>query len=281
MLLDSGHLELLAALTRHDTLAAASAAIHLSPSAASRRLQEAERRLGFALATVDGRSLRLTAAGRIVAEAAVATEAQLSEAELAARWLGSSTERPLRIGVGFFDTVSWALPKLETQAFTITRVDLHSTDRALANNVVDIVLDVRKQRPDSNAVTLADDQLMLVVGSTHPLATQATARASDLAPFRYLGSAVDPKPGFEFDAFFRPANTSPTDIITIESLACILDLVATGDAVTIQPSRAVSEQRNDLRLVALDRRIPVEWVAIAGDSPSEAVVEFFATHRWR
>ena len=281
MLLDSGHLELLAALTRHDTLAAASAAIHLSPSAASRRLQEAERRLGFALAMVDGRSMRLTAAGRIVAEAAVATEAQLSEAELAARWLGSGAERPLRLGVGFFDSMAWALPDLAAQAFTISRVGLHSTDPALANNAVDIVLDVRNECPPSNAVTLAEDRLTLVAGTNHPLAEHTVATASDIAPFRYLGSALDPQPGFEFDAFFRPANTSPADITTVESLTCLLDLVATGHAVSIQPSRVVDQRRTDLRMIPLDRHVPVEWVAIAGPSPSDAAVGFLENHRWR
>ena len=281
MLLDSGHLELLAALTRHDTLAAASTAIHLSPSAASRRLQEAERRLGFTLATVDGRSMRLTAAGRIVAEAAVATEAQLSEAELAARWLGSGAERPLRIGVGFFDTLAWALPDLSTHAFTITRVGLHPAEPALTNNVVDIVMDVRNERPPANAVTLAEDRLTLVVGTTHPLAELAVAAATDIAPYRYLGSALDPQPGFEFDAFFRPANTSPGDITTVESLTCLLDVVASGQAVSIQPSRVVAEQRGDLRTIPLDRHVPVEWVAIAGPSPSDAAVEFLDTCRWR
>ena len=281
MLLDSGHLELLAALTRHDTLAAASAAIHLSPSAASRRLQEAERRLGFALAMVDGRSTRLTAAGRIVAEAAVATEAQLSEAELAARWLGSGAERPLRLGVGFFDSMAWALPDLAAQAFTISRVGLHSTDPALANNAVDIVLDVRNECPRTNAVTLAEDRLTLVAGTNHPLAEHTVAAASDIAPFRYLGSALDPQPGFEFDAFFRPANTSPADITTVESLTCLLDLVATGHAVSIQPSRVVDQRRTDLRMIPLDRHVPVEWVAIAGPSPSDAAVDFLENHRWR
>lgn len=279
MILDSGHLELLAALTRHDTLAAASAAIHLSPSAASRRLQEAERRLGFALATVDGRAMRLTPAGRIVAEAAATSDRQLSEAEVAARWLGSGIERPLRIGVGFFDSVSWALSDLGVHAFTITRIDVHPTDRALANNVVDIVLDARKHCPESNAATLAEDRLTLVVGATHPLAGQPIAHASDIAPFRYLGSALDPQPGFEFDAFFRPAKTSPADITTIESLTCILDLVATSDAVTIQPSRVVPDRRDDLCLIPLDRHIPIRWVAIAGPLPSDAAAEFLARQR--
>lgn len=279
VILDSGHLELLSALTRHDTLAAASAAIHLSPSAASRRLQEAERRLGFQLATVDGRSMRLTAAGRIVAEAAAATDRQLSEAELAARWLGSGIERPLRIGVGFFDSIAWALADLGMQTFTITRIELHPTDRPLTNNEVDIVLDARQRCPDSNAVTVAEDQLALVVAATHPLAGKATARAADIAPFHYLGSALDPQPGFEFDAFFRPANTSPANITTVESLACILDLVATGGAVTIQPRRAVPERRDDLCVIPLDRHIPISWVAIAGPSPSDAAAEFLATQR--
>ncbi len=279
MLLDSGHLELLAALTRHDTLASASAAIHLSPSAASRRLQEAERRLGFALTSVAGRSISLTPAGRVVADAAVATENQIAEAELAARWLGSGTERPLRIGVGFFDAIAWALPAPDTQAISITRLDRSGPDRALTNNVIDIAVDVRNACPPTSAVTLAHDELMLFVATDHPLAKSEQASAADISSFRYLGSALDPQPGFEFDAFFRPSGCSPTDITTIESLSCILDATASSTAVTIQPSRVVPEARTDLERVYLDRKLPVEWIARTSSPPSSAATEYLNARR--
>ena len=60
MPLDRPHLELLQALADHQTLRAAATSINLSPSAASRRLDDAERRVGVALTHTPGRSLELT-----------------------------------------------------------------------------------------------------------------------------------------------------------------------------------------------------------------------------
>ena len=87
MPLDRQHLELLRALTEHRTLRAAATSINLSPSAASRRLHDAERRVGVALTRTDGRALELTSAGRYLAEVARDADRLLTEAEVAARVL--------------------------------------------------------------------------------------------------------------------------------------------------------------------------------------------------
>ena len=109
MALERLHLELLQALADHSTLRSAAASINLSPSAASRRLDEAERRVGVTLTRTDGRSLELTPAGRYLAEAARAAARTLDDAEIAARWLDRGAAQPVRVGLGFHDTITWAL----------------------------------------------------------------------------------------------------------------------------------------------------------------------------
>lgn len=275
MLLDSSHLTLLAALTRNETLAAASADIHLSPSAASRRLREAERRVGYRLAEVDGRSMSLTTAGRILAEAAVTTADQLAEAELAARWLGSNVTRNVRIGVEFYDSISWLLPTIENHSFEIVRVPTGESERALERRQADLVVTVQSTRTKHSAL-IADDLLTLVVSPSHELAERPQVSADDVAANRYLAGALDPQPGFEYDSFFRPASTAPTNITTISSLGCLLDLVSSGQGITIQPSRVVAPLRADLCCVPLDRNLPVSWSARMGPSPSEQTAALLA-----
>ena len=66
--LERQHIDLLVALRHSGKLATAAQLVHISASAASHRLKEAERRLGVALTATDGRSIRLTPAGLHLAE---------------------------------------------------------------------------------------------------------------------------------------------------------------------------------------------------------------------
>jgi DNA-binding transcriptional LysR family regulator len=65
--MDLRHLELLRELADRGTITAVAEATFRSPSAVSQQLQTAERAFGVALVEPDGRRLRLTAAGRLLA----------------------------------------------------------------------------------------------------------------------------------------------------------------------------------------------------------------------
>ena len=68
--IDVRHLVLLRELADRGTLAAVAAATYRTPSAVSQQLRTAERELGVALVEPAGRGLRLTAAGRLLADSA-------------------------------------------------------------------------------------------------------------------------------------------------------------------------------------------------------------------
>ena len=65
------HLELLRDLADRGSLAAVAAATHRTPSAVSQQLRTAERDLAVRLVEPDGRGLRLTPAGRLLATGAI------------------------------------------------------------------------------------------------------------------------------------------------------------------------------------------------------------------
>jgi LysR family transcriptional regulator for metE and metH len=266
MSLDRNHLELLAALTEHTTLASASAHINLSASAASRRLQDAERRLGMRLVELDGRTLRLTPAGHVLAEAATRVIDQLSEAELAARWLGAGEQIPVRIGLGFHDQLAWALPSHETLPFEIVRSPTSRAVDALTRRRADVAIDVAAiGHHDGHA--LLDDVLVLVVGTGHRLAGGSPVGAEALVDERYLASDPTPLPGFEFEALFVPNRSGPTVIVRVESLATSMAMIAQGEGVSIQPRLAVAGLgRNDIQIVRLTTEIGVQWFAQANES---------------
>ncbi len=275
MSLDRGHLELLRAITRHTTLAAAADAISLSPSAASRRLREAERRLGIELAVADGRTLRLTDAGQLLATTADTVLRQLADAEAAAALIATGEEPPVRIGVGFHDRITWMLPSPDQLPVEIVRLPTlrpaEAADARLADLTVDVV-----GAAHVVGTPLADDELVLVAAAHHPLAGRTIVTAEDLAPHRFLASDTEPQPGFELDGFLLPSGGGPHLITRVASLTALTELVARGDGVSIQPSRAVTGLSHlGLRLIPLDRPVAVVWVARATDpaAPIDHTVE--------
>lgn len=265
MQLDRSHLELLSALATTSTLAAASAEINLSPSAASRRLQEANRRVGVSLVEADGRSLRLTAAGRLLADAAADSNRRLAEAELAARWLAGGVAEPFRIGVGFHDQVVWALPPSDVAHCEIIRSPTTRARDALTRRRVDAAIDV-SSAGNHGGQLLCHDELVLVVAAGHQLAGTNHVTANDLQDECYLASDPNPLPGFEFERFFVPGGGGPRLIIQVETFSCALDLIARGDGISIQPRRAVEARAHaGVALASLESPVDVDWFAEATD----------------
>jgi DNA-binding transcriptional LysR family regulator len=79
--MDVRHLSLLRELADRGSVTAVAAATHRTGSAVSQQLRTAERDLGVPLVEAAGRGLRLTDAGRLLAEAAVDVESALARAE--------------------------------------------------------------------------------------------------------------------------------------------------------------------------------------------------------
>lgn len=262
MQLEFRHLELLVALDEQAGLTEAAASINLSASAASRRLAEAERRLGAALVEPSGRSLSLSPSGRALAVAARSVFRELREAEFGARWLDHGAERRLGIGLGFHDQWSTLCSDEWLAELEIVRgADDQLVDR-VRRGELDLVLDVHAE-PSASVERLVDDELVAVVPADHELANSAAIAAHDLEAVTYLASSRDPKPGFEYERLFRPAAASPGRIIAIDSMTTILDLVAAGRGVTMQPAVAVAMHslQADLVTLSLAEPIPVTWCA--------------------
>lgn len=269
MSLDRAHFQLLAAIREHHRLGDAARSLHLSPSAASHRLAEAERRAGVRLTESQGRTLRFTPAGEHLAAAAGSIEREIERAVLTTRWIGTSEPRRIRVGIGFYDTAGWLLDTFTPPAGA-PRVELiRLADDALLDAVrqrqVDIAIAPWPTPPSGlENVALGTDHLVGAVPADSPLATQASVTASDLIERTFLTSDYRALRGFEFHEFFLAADFVPTTVVQIQSLEMLLRLVGNGDGVTIQPSMVLTWNRphTTVAIVPLaGRTIEVEWSA--------------------
>jgi len=76
--MDVRHLALLRELAERGSVTAVAAATHRTVSAVSQQLHAAERDLGIRLVEPDGRGIRLTDAGRLLAEGAAEVETAIA-----------------------------------------------------------------------------------------------------------------------------------------------------------------------------------------------------------
>lgn len=277
--LDRRHLDLLIALHETGQLGRAASTLHLSPSAASHRLKEAERRIGIELTVVQGRSVELTSAGRHLAEAAAEVRQTLRAAEETARWMSSADRPAVRLALDFYDTAPWfehliASPDLPCDVDFI-RIGYADVAAAVSSRRADLGVVVSPRNAPviaAGATEVGVDELVGVVRADHPAARRGVLEPDDVAMATYLTAGDRPAHGFEHHEFFEPAGVRPQRLRKVESLAMILRLMRTFGGVTVQPAMAVKAAPLDgLAVVPLaEVHIPVVWTVLlrpsAGDN---------------
>jgi LysR family transcriptional regulator for metE and metH len=231
------------------SLSAAARALGLTQSAATHQVKEAERRLGISLLVRRGRSVALTRAGEILADAAATCAPVLAEAEARAQELGHGDAPRLRLAVGLQDGLLWASELFAAlgQRASPIRLDLVQTGKEtpmqlLQQGKADAALDLGDAAcAGLKRALIAQDELVGIVHRSHICAARGHMSAGDIVDDPYLAHALTPQRGFEFENFFTPARQVPRYIARIESLAAIVALVAASCGVSIQPRSAIRQ----------------------------------------
>lgn len=203
--MDARHLDLLRELADRGTITAVAAATFRSPSAVSQQLQSAERAFGTALVEPDGRGLRLTAAGRLLAEGAVEVAATMARLQ---RELDNLHGLPAgRVSIAALPSAAELLiPRLLARCagtgieVVLTDTDVAEADYAARAADFDLVIGhslahVPAGADRVTAITLATEPLDVAVPAGHRLASSTGLTASDLAGEAWIGVPH----GFPFD----------------------------------------------------------------------------------
>lgn len=203
--MDARHLDLLRELADRGTITAVAAATFRSPSAVSQQLQTAERAFNATLVEPDGRRLRLTPAGRLLAQGAVEVAATMGRLQRELDDLKGRTAG--RVSIAALPSAAELLvpPLLARCAGTGIEVVLTDTDVAEAGYAAhaadfDLVIGHSLARVPAGAdrltaITLATEPLDVAVPAGHRLASRPEVTAADLAGEAWIGVP----PGFPFD----------------------------------------------------------------------------------
>lgn len=183
-LLETKDLVLVRALVEAGGVTKASKALHLSQSAVSHHLSRLEDKLGMALFARVGRGLEVTPSGQRLVAGASKVLAQLAALEEAMK-----PRRParIRVSVECYTGYEWLAPVLRRFGEHYPEVCLQvradtarSPVDALDDGRLDVV--VAHQAPSSRhrARFLADDAFVVVLPSSHPLASSSSIRPACL-----------------------------------------------------------------------------------------------------
>jgi LysR family transcriptional regulator for metE and metH len=267
------HLQVLAAFRKTGNLSRIAEVLKLTPSAVSRRIDEAEARLGVALFSKAGSRVRLTPAGEYVLQAAERIIADLERAESVAVRLGSDVRQVLRIGMSIYRSFDW-LPNFAAhlrQAMPGIRPEiLADADRseleALMGGIADLILTpLIDEFPGTWRVPLFDDELVALVSPSHELARRRFLRPADVESEDYYTYSMAVTPGFEYLRFLRPANIRPRRYIVIDTPEATAAVVRGGQGLTVLSRWAMRSEIEDRRLVAVpltDRGVKITWTAL-------------------
>ena len=291
-MIDLGRLRALHAVASYKTVLAAGEALHCTPSAVSQQLAKLERETGTTLVEKDGRGLRLTEAGQVLARHAERVLATVDEAEAA---LAAHRDTVVgRLTVAAFATACRALlpyalhrlagehPGLSTG---LVEVNPHEGLEALHRGHVDLaVLDdwpeVALRYPAGVAhVELGWDVADLVVPSGHRLT--GSAALSRLRDERWIAA----KAGDICHEWLMRVLPGVQPSFHVGEFETQLTLIAAGLGVAVIPRLARSRRLpHGVRVVRLTpepkRRVVIAWREASAARPAIKAAERALRESW-
>jgi DNA-binding transcriptional LysR family regulator len=291
-MIDLGRLRALHAVASYGTVLAAGQALHCTPSAISQQIGKLERETGSTLVEKDGRRLRLTEAGQLLADHAERVLTSLDEAEAA---LAAHRDTVTgRLTVSTFATACRALLPHALRTLTaahpglsisVIEVNPHEGLEMLRRGHVDIaVLDdwpeVALRYPSCvSRVQLGEDHADLIVPLHHRLTGEiALEEARDE---RWIGVRAGDV-CYEYLIRRLPGVVPDFQVGEFETQ---LTLIAAGLGVGLIPRLARGPLSEDVRVVRINptpmRRVVLAWRDSSAARPAIRAAEQALREAWK
>jgi LysR family transcriptional regulator for metE and metH len=254
--LEIRHLKLLTAVAEEESVTAAGKRLHLTQSALSHQLRDAEEKLGTPLFLRLGKRMALTAAGKKVLDVARRILKDLKEVESQVLGLNGDTHGTIRLSTECYTCYHWLPPLLAMFHATFPKVevaiDMAATNRPaeelLAGNIDVAVMYCPPDHKNLESSRLCDDEMLVVMSPHHPLATRRRIEPQDLA-----GETLLLYPPREESTLLtqvlEPAGVAPGRIMEIPLTEAIVEMAAAGVGVAFMACWSVSPHLASKKLV--------------------------------
>lgn len=281
-MLDARRLRFLREVARTGTIAAAADELNFTASAVSQQLSTLESELGVSLLERSARSVRLTDAGRVLAEHADHVLAAVAAAEQSVQAVAGLRGGRIRLASFATAAIGFAVDAMrdlhrEHPDVQLRFVEMEPEDSlpAVRRGELDLAIAVQfagLPEPDLaglRQVRLLDDSFVLAIPAVERF-TRRKARLTDFATHRWISTWPDV--GFQAvtELACRAAGFDPKVDFRADSYDLILTLVQRGLGVALVPRLAV-EKLPGIRYVALADDVPPREVFAVARSVDDSV----------
>jgi len=240
-MLDIAHLELVCAVADERSLTRAAERLHLTQSALSHRLKEAERMLRRPLFSRSRSGMALTPAGRRLLESARRITGDLGAAEMEIRSSSPPPEGPLRIATECYTCYHWLPGALASFQRRFPNVDVEVVVEAtrapvpaLLGGKIDLAIisdSVRNRK--IRLEPLFDDALVVAMSPAHRLARSPYVEAEDFAGETLITYRVEKEDLTVYKRVLKPAGVWPARWVRMELTEAILEMVKARQGITV------------------------------------------------
>lgn len=277
--MDIRHLELLRDLRERGSLAAVAAATHRTPSALSQQLRTAQRAAGTRLVEPDGRRLRLTEAGELLADGADDVTAALARVEARLEdHRGRPTGRVSLAGLPSALTalLPGALALLADSSVDLVVDDLDLAEHDYASAVADADIVVAHSLTSAvpagseglRSMVLTREPLDVALPPDHPLARRAELTPHDVVDEEWIAVPEH----YPFDTVLQRieavCDRPVTRRLRIRDNHLVAALVAAGEGIALLP-RFTTRPADEFVLVPLSGGLSARWI-VALSRPDRA-----------
>lgn len=255
--LEIRHLKLLAAIAEEESVTAAGKRLHLTQSALSHQLRDAEERLGTALFLRLGKRMTLTHAGKKLLESAKRILRDLQETESQVRGLNGGTNALIRLSTECYTCYHWLPSVLQRFHSRFPKVELcieveatrDPAGELLAGNLDVAVMSTPPANKNLHLSLLGEDEMLLVMSPRHPLARRKRIAAQDLTQETLL--IYPPREESTLiNSILKPAGIEPGRVLEIPLTEAIMELAAADTGVTLMAHWAAASYIESGRVVA-------------------------------
>jgi LysR family transcriptional regulator, regulator for metE and metH len=270
--LEVRHLKLLAAVAETGSVTEAGKRLHLTQSALSHQLRDAEEKLGTALFLRLGKKMVLTPAGEKLLSSARRVLEELACVESQIDGLNGATRGVIRLSTECYTCYHWLPPLLQKFHHKFRHVevtiDAEATSdpaKALLEGKLDVAIMSGPPRNKSLRLTpMFEDELVLVMAPDHRLTAFSCVHARELG-----GETVLCYPPREdstlVNKVMRPAGVEPERILEVPLTEAILQMAAAGTGIGLMAHWAVGPQLEAGKIAVRrvgNREVRRQWHAV-------------------
>ena len=255
-MLEKIHLSIIREVERQGSLTAAADVLCLTQSALSHAMKKLEQKMGADIWLREGRSLRLTQAGKYLLALAERLLPQLERAEERLRQYAEGERGTLCIGMECHPCYQWLLRVVSPYLADWPDVDVDVKQRfqfggigALFVYEIDLLVTPDPlYKPGLRFEPVFDYEQVLVVSRQHMLAGASHVEPEQLSGEVLITYPVEIERLDIYNQFLMPAGISPKRHRVIETTEIMLQMVASGRGIAALPRWLVEEYTEKLEV---------------------------------